>query len=82
MRVFIAKYALTQGIYEVEGEVSNEGDSVEVKGGDHLTSFFHGKGKDWCGTKEEAIARVEEMRKLKINNLKKQIKKLEEMKFE
>lgn len=32
MRVFITKYALTQGIYEVEGEVSNEGDSVEVKG--------------------------------------------------
>lgn len=82
MRVFITKYALTRGIYEVEGEVSNEGDSVEVKGGDHLTSFFCGKGKNWCETKEEAIARAEEMRKLKINNLKKQIKKLEEMKFE
>lgn len=79
MRVSITKYALTQGIYEVDGELLHEYDGIKVKG-DCLDSYFY--GKDWWKTKEEAIERAEEMRKLKINSLKKQLKKLEEMKFE
>jgi hypothetical protein len=36
---------------------------------------------DWHENKDEAIAKAEDMRKKKIVSLKKQIKKLEELKF-
>lgn len=44
--------------------------------------YYHGKGDEWHETKESAIAKAEEIRKKKINSLKKQIEKLEKMKFE
>ena len=43
---------------------------------------YHGEGKEWCRTKEEAIKRAEEMRKKKICSLKKQIEKLNSLRFE
>ena len=45
-------------------------------------AHFHGEGKDWTRTKEAAAARAEEMKAKKIKSLKKQIEKLERMKFE
>lgn len=79
MKVWITKYALTSGIEELHG-------------GQHWSSATrfvtkrHGwdwvfKRPDWHTTKEEAIARAEEMRTKKIANLKEQISKLEKLKF-
>lgn len=84
MRVWITKYALTQGIYEKEAELSFPGneDMIEV-----ITTtsgpkeFYHHKGKDWHTSREDAVERAEQMREQKILSLKKQIKKLGEMKF-
>lgn len=79
MKVWITKYALTQGIFEAEADES------EIFRGMIAVSpfeFYHGEGKEWHKTKESAISRAEEMRKKKISSLKKQIKKLENMKFE
>ena len=43
--------------------------------------YFHGEGREWHRTKESAIDKAEEMRKKKIETMKKQIEKLEKMEF-
>ena len=79
-KVYITKYALTQGIYEMEvHRMSEDGSSVYGKA---WNEAYHGNGKEWCRTKEEAIKRAEEMRIKKIESLEKQIKKLKGLKFE
>ena len=82
MKVWITKYALTDGI--IEGEVigCKNDDLVfydgQIKdGGEHLRKRFG----EWCISKEEAIQKAEEMRQKKIASLKKQIEKLEEIRF-
>jgi len=44
--------------------------------------MYFGEGKDWHRTKESAIKRAEKMKINKIANVKKQLEKLKEMKFE
>lgn len=80
MKVWITKYALTSGIIQTEGEVTNSGALYVLHTG-HLT-FYHGEGKEWHRTKEAAVSKAEEMRQKKIESLKKQIRKLEGMTFE
>ena len=81
MKVWITKYALTDGIIEIDAEVcistGATGNMINCDRG-----YFHGEGKEWHKTKESAIEKAEEMRQKKIESLKKQIKKLEEMRFE
>lgn len=81
MKVWITRYALTKGI--IESEVIYCGDDMvrERKQG-CFPIYYHGEGHEWHKTKESAIAKAEEMRKKKIASLKKQIEKLEKMKFE
>lgn len=79
MKVWITKYALTKGIFEMDVESQSEDGKVVY--GKAWNQCFHGQGVDWCKTKAAAIARAEEMRNKKITSLKNQIEKLEEMKF-
>lgn len=80
-KVFVVRYALSSGISEMETEIlkSNfEGGRDYVKDGSW--TFFY-IGKDAFLSKEDAIKKAEEMRKKKITSLRKQIEKLEKMKF-
>lgn len=85
MKVWITKYALTQGIEEVD---LTQVASFKIEHG--YLSFYRKNSQlpevyfknDWCDTKEQAINKAEEMRKKKIESLKKQIAKLENIKFE
>lgn len=74
--IWITKYALSKGIYT---------DYLKVKGdsayGKWLNDCFHGEGREWCRTKESAVKRAEEMRTKRIASLRKQIEKLEKMRF-
>lgn len=80
MKVWITKYALTDGIIEAEGEPYGlEWVSARWDNGYRCNDFEQG---EWFDTKERAIEKAEEMRQKKIASLKNQIKKLEEMKFE
>lgn len=79
MKVWISKYALTTGLYEVEVELSNTFPGMVYEKKNMV--FYHGEGREWHRTKEGAVKRAEEMRIRKINSLKKQIKKIENMKF-
>jgi hypothetical protein len=79
MKVWISKFALSKGIFQME--VNHTSDDGDVVHGEHFNECFYGEGKQWHKTEEEAKARAEELRKKKIANLKNQIQKLEEMKF-
>lgn len=79
MKVYITKYALSDGILEKDAEECDRFPGmIRTDDGAH----FHGEGKDWTRTKEAAVVRAQEMKSKKIKSLKKQIEKLERMKFE
>jgi hypothetical protein len=78
MKVWITKYALSTGIREAEVEESVSSLRMVVgKAGE----FYHGEGKEWHRTEEAARVRANEMVQAKIASLKKQLVKLEAMKF-
>lgn len=79
MKVWITKYALTTGIFEMTAEITEHGSAYDMHSS--FPTYYHGEGKEWHKTKESAIARAEEMRQKKIASLKKQIEKLEGIKF-
>lgn len=87
MKVWITKYALTQGIEEVDSE---EVFSFEIEGKylsfnrkkSSLPEIYSGEGKAWHRSKESAIKRAEEMRDKKIENLQKQVAKLQILRFD
>lgn len=77
MKVWITKYALTRGVFQLY--VVDLGNGI-VRSSSNALEHYH--KRDWHLAKESAISRAEEMRKKKISSLKKQIEKLENMKFE
>lgn len=77
MKVFITKYALTQGIIEIDdAEICSIAEKMISS--PKYGYFFE---KEWHDTQAEAIAFAEEMRIKKIASLKKQIAKLEKINF-
>lgn len=82
IRVWITKYALTEGIQLVDAEWSPAFPSMVSYGGEGLCrQNAHGEGNDWHRTPKAAVRRAEEMRRKKIASLRKQIVKLEAMTF-
>jgi hypothetical protein len=80
MTVWITKYALTIGILERE-MISEDAGMVVYRDRGGINDRSHAHGKDWHRTKDEAIARAEEMRVSKIATYKKRIAALEKMRF-
>lgn len=87
MKFWVTKYALSAGIIEVEGEISNTCDDMLVcqrvgvlASRSRYDEYFH--GKDWHRTKVSAITRAEDMRVAKIASLEKQLKKLKGFRFD
>lgn len=77
MKIWNSKYALTEGLIEQEGE--EVGDSMVQVGS---LQYLHGEGKEWHRTRESAAARAEVMRKAKIASVRKQLARLEAMRFD
>lgn len=78
IKAWVTKYALTDGIFVVDGKVS-DGYLLYLGHESVLTSFAY--DDDWHRTKEAALARAEQMRMKKIAALRKQLAKLEAMVF-
>lgn len=78
MKAYITKYALTEGIQEKEGDISKSYPTMFR--GEGFGNTFH--GKDWHLNREDALKQAEAMRLKKIASLKKQIQKLENLKFD
>ena len=83
MKVWITKYALTDGIIEAESDVKTQTKKklFAFWNNDEFGGFYPQKEEVFFD-RESAIKKAEEMRQKKIASLKKQIKKLEEMRFE
>ena len=86
MKVWITKYALTDGIIEAQQIPGATYDGKEYaffvgKNGQYITDFYI-PYDELFWDKNSAIVKAEEMRQKEIESLKKQIKKLEEMRFE
>lgn len=80
-KVFLTKYALSSGIEEVELIREFKVDNMKFV----YVKDKHGSykiGSEAFFSKEDAIKQAEKMRLKKIESLKKQIKKLESLKFE
>lgn len=77
MKMCISKYALTAGIEEAEGRVSEGGYFYKTEG----SSLGYKVGRDAHMTRGEANAKAEAMRVKKIRSLKGQIKILEALRF-
>lgn len=80
--VWITKYALTLGILteQVKDPVQDHSPNMICAKAIGPSAYFH--GKDWHRTEEAAVVRAESMRKAKLVSLRKQITKLENMKWE
>ena len=77
MTAYITRYCLTDGIQEIEGETNSANPEYFYTG--NMTLFDK---RDWHTTREAAVAQAEQMRIKKIASLKKQIARLEKLKFE
>lgn len=77
IKVWISKYALTQGVFAVDAEIVDD-EMISYPQGD-FCNYAH--GNDWHRTQEAAVARAEEMRQAKIASLQKSIRKLESLRF-
>lgn len=80
MKVYITKWALTEGILEWEVELVSE--DLVKHDGEGCWVYVHGKGRNWHMDLESAVARAESMRKKKILSLKNQVMELEARNFE
>lgn len=78
MQVWITKYALTQGIFAAECEISD--DMAICRSGD-FPQFFHREGRDWHRDRDSASARARAMVADKLASLEKQKRKLQKLVF-
>ena len=75
MKVYITAYILTKGILEMEDKISENNPEIVA------TNFGYFYKGCWHKTKEAAVKTAEEIRLKKITSLRKQIEKLEALKF-
>ena len=84
MKAWITKYALTKGIFVIDAKVCERvsDDMIENVGPDAGPfPYYHGEGRDWHRTEFAAVSRANQMRDYKILSLKKQLARLEKLKF-
>lgn len=80
MKVYITKYALTDGIIEADAELLGM-DIISASQDDGTRCDIFESEECWH-QKNNAVEKAEEMSQKKIASLKKKIEKLEDMKFE
>lgn len=82
MKVWITKYLFSQGILEREAEEENGNFTGMITVHGPRPEYYHCEGRDWHRTKGSAVRRANEMVRIKIATLKKQLEILENLKFE
>jgi hypothetical protein len=82
MKAYITRFALTNGIEEVDGKVADTQPTMFVyRTEESRLANMYAHGNDWHKTYEAAVARAEVMRSKKIASLKKSLAKLEALVF-
>lgn len=83
VKAWITKYALTEGIIEVDdADVSSCAPSMISCKSLGVFATFHGEGREWHRSLEEAKARANKMKASKIKSLRWALAKLEAMTFD
>lgn len=77
-KAYITKYALSNGITEIDAEDCFYISPDMIKDA-HQSAAYH--ANEWHRTLEAAQQRAEQMRVAKISSLRKQIAKLEKLRF-
>ena len=80
MKVWITKYALTKGLFEINAEIIDRGAKhVYAKGkspsGDSIFT------REWANTRAEAVIKAEAMKKARVASLKRAIAKMQAKTF-
>jgi len=80
MKVWVTKYALTQGLFEMNAEIVNRGElHIYAKGKTPMgRNLFT---REWTKTREEAVTKAEAMRTARLKQLKAAIKKMQDKTF-
>lgn len=81
-KIYVTKYALSVGIFEVEATVYEDGSGMARFKRERSAYTEYAHGKDFYLTKAEALTRAEEMRIAKLKSLEKSAKKISALKFE
>ena len=85
MKYWVTRYALSGGIIEVDGELSDCCNTMlcYMKSGKYSkgSNYQCAHGKDFHDSRDKAVCRAIEMKKAKIASLKKQIKRVEALEF-
>ena len=83
-KAWITKYALTQGIYEIEvrrcdtNPAEHSYGMVEDKvGPGQMSNYYHGEGNEWHQTESDAIKKALDIADKKLKALRNQIKNIE-----
>jgi hypothetical protein len=83
VKVYVTKYALTQGIMFWPNAVRFEdGPLVSEKESHSLVITAYGEGREWHNTFTEALCRANDLRDAKIKSLEARIAKLKAMRFD
>jgi len=81
MRFWITKYALTKGIFELNGRVCSEITEKMVSDNNKFGGIYYGEGREWHRTLKDAVLRAKIMRDSKILSLERQLKRLKLITF-
>jgi len=81
MKVWITKHALTQGIFEVEGNIFPTSEKMFFVPQTQKTCEAYYHKPYWHLTKEEAVKQAEKMRTDKLKSLEKQMSKIKSLRF-
>lgn len=81
MKVWITKYALTQGVFCVEGRPVETGTDMLAYGPRNASRYVHKEGRDWHRTLEAAMTRAEQLRQTRIAALTRQLAQVTKMKI-
>ena len=85
MKVWVTKYALTDGIYEVDRaeRLPHDTDAIIMNStiDEDCSIIVRKYGKEWTDTVESAIEIAESMRVKKINSMERKIGQLKDLKI-
>ena len=76
MKIWITKYALSQGIFTLDLRIEGT-----MACGTGWGEVFHGENRQWCRTAAAAVCRANDMRNAKLESLGRQAAKLKTLDF-
>ncbi len=81
IKIWGTKYWISDGITEHEFDECVIDELIVIRHSEGWILSLHGEGKEWHRRREDAVIRVEDLRKKKIEGLKRKITKLSAMDF-